>query len=461
MCGFGFYLFTDSATLNSIDTKLQLEHLDSTNQVICDTIFEVIKSDDNHFVAARQKHQFTVFYLQSENVQQDFKCEHRIPFISGTFVENNFYSIDANRTMQRFNLATKQEYGRMHLKKAKNNSFWCQLKSYNNQIVYVDESKLKIYDSRLFSTKASKCMELNIDSITEKCEGITCIRADADEQNLYIGATHNLFVFDVRYGTESTNQLTRYTHQMNTPPFVIDACGGGATGATANERLILSCGTFTDDIVTTQHSKLQNDKVRTNNIPQRILTMTDAIQNIQENGLYPSTNGSIMDNRSINVGSCFSRIDSELYLLSEKSSGEIFYQKIMQKENHVQRNLDDKPLRDDNLLCSNSYSSNRTKATTVTNFDSIKRILSYTLPDECDLPDIDNPKPKKWQKSMEQLASYKDMLSADLLNVWNERIQPLPVDDKTNKTELVSSWIKRTSNVSTMHSEGDEDQSLN
>lgn len=434
---------SDSAKLLSNKDHLQLEHLDSTNQIICDTIFETMKSNDNFYVAARQKKRFTVFYLQDELQKEEFQCERNVPFMSGTFIDKHFYTIDANRVIQRHDVKERRECGRMHLKLPKNNSYWCQLKTYNNQLAFADENKLKIYDSRLFAKKASKCMEISIDSITEKCEEITCIQTDPDENNIYVTTTHNLFVFDVRYGTESGNQLTRYTHQMKTPPLMIDANGGGATGCAPNERLIALSGTFTDDIAIAQHIKYQNDKLRNNNIPQKILCLSDAYKELRENGLLSEANNLFNINRSINIGTRFIRINSNLCLLSEKSSGEIFYQQITPEDGDGPHDIDDKLFR--NLDLGNGNESHST-VTSVTNFDSIKRILNFKLPNETEIPDMENPKPKKWQLSMEQLSSYKDMLSGDLLNVWNEQ-QLVTSVDKTDKTEFVSGWIDRSSTV--------------
>ncbi|XP_031618550.1 uncharacterized protein LOC116337797 [Contarinia nasturtii] len=445
----------NSSIIKSNNDRLHIQHLDSTNKKICDTIFEVSKSNDNCFVAARQKHRFTLFYLQDELTQQEFRCERNIPFMSGTFIDKYFYTIDANRIVRQHELYERRECSRMNLKLPKNNSYWCQLKSYNNQLVFADENKLKIYDSRLFAKKASKCMELCIDSITEKCEEITCIHADANENNLYVSTTHNLFVFDVRYGMESGNQLTRYTHQMKTPPLMIDASGGGATGDAPNERLIALSGTFTDDIVIAQHIKAQNNTLRHNNIPQRILCLSDAYKQLKENGLQSESENLLNINRSINVGTRFARINSNLFLLSEKSSGDIFYQKITPDFTHQRdREIDEKLFHNTDLS-----GKNETKditVTTITNFDSIKRILNFKLPNDTEALDTENPKPKKWQQTIEQLSAYKDMLSAELLTVWNEQELATKVD-KTDKTEFVNGWISTSNNVTALDNDDDDD----
>lgn len=415
---------------------MNLTHLDST--ITGDTIFEVLKSPTDCYVATRQKSQFTIFPLRGDDVQENIIfTDARVPYIGGTFIDNNFYSMNMNRMIECYDLETKEARGRMHLKKTKNNSFWCQLRTYNDQIVYADESKLKIYDNRLFGTKAAKCMELNIDSLTEKCEEITCIHSHMFEHNLYLGLTHNLFVIDVRYGTKSSNQLTRYTHQMKTPPLIVDAIGGGITGATVNERLICAAGTNSDDIILMQHSKNRANKVQTNNMPQRVLSLGDIESGMQEMGLQPDRKSI---NRNVNVGACFIRIGSQLFLLSEKSSGEIFYQEIT-NEHEERPNIEKRYLNTNEQL---HKTNDKIVATTVTNFDSLKRILTYKLHDG-DSGHPTTSKPNKWQKSIEQLGSYKDMLSADLLGVWSERLQPMPSSNKADKAELVNRWINRTS----------------
>lgn len=439
-----FSQFSDSATLSTNKNQLQLEHLDSTNKVIGETIFEITKSPDNFFVAARQKHQFTVFCLQNDLTQQDFHCERNIPFLSGAFNEKYFFTIDANRVIQRHDLAEYRECGRMHLKLPKNNSFWCQLRSYNNQLVFADHDVIKVYDSRLFAKKASKCMELRLDSVTEKCEEITCIQTDVNENNLYVSTTHNLFVFDIRYGMESGNQMVRYTHQMKTPPLMIDASGGGATGFAPNERLIALSGHFTDDISIAQHIKAQNLKIRNNNIPQKVLGMSDAYKKLRENGLQSEASNLLNKNRSINIGTRFARMNGNLYLLSEKASGEIFYQQIRENQDGQENEeIDEKLFRNIDLGEENVVET--PTITTVTNFDSIKRIMKYELMNDNEVPDIENPRHKKWQLSIDQLSSYKDMLSSDLLNVWNDA-QVTAVADRSNNNDFVRGWVDKTAN---------------
>lgn len=437
--------------LSSTKARLQLQLLDSTNRDICDTIFEIVKSTDNSFVAARQKHRCTVFALQDELAYQDIHCERDIPFMNATFNEKYFFTIDANRVIRRHDLLTNRECGTMYLKLAKNNNFWCQLKAYNHQLIFADRDRIKIYDSRLFAKKSSKCMEISMDSVTEKCEEITCIRSDADENNLYVSTTHQLFVFDIRYGMESGNQLTRYTHQMKTPPLMIDGSGGGATGCSPNERLIALSGTYTDDLAIVQHVKGQNDKVRHHNIPHKILGLTDASKQLRENGLLNEAKNLLNKNRCVNIGTRFARIDSDLFLLSEKSSGEIFYQRITSDEGQDNEDIDEKLFR--NLDLGASDQTFKPKITTVTNFESIKRILKFKLPEKDDEAfDVENAQPKKWQKTMEQLQSYKDMLSADLLNVWSDQSIPAKKDE-ADKTDYVSGWISNTAANATLNDE--------
>lgn len=296
-------------------------------------------------------------------------------------------------------------------------------------------------------------MEFGMDSVTEKCEEITCIQTDSNENNLYVSTTHNLFVFDVRYGMESGNQLVRYTHQMKTPPLMIDASGGGATGFAPNERLIALSGHFTDDIAIAQHIKAQNHKIRNNNIPQKILGLSDAQKKLRENGLQSEAANLLNKNRSINIGTRFARINSNLYLLSEKSSGEIFYQQIRENDGQKNQEIDEKLFRNIDLGEENAVET--PKITTVTNFDSIKRILKFELMNESEEPDIENPRHKKWQLSIDQLSSYKDMLSSDLLNVWND-VQVTAGEDKTNNNEFVRGWVNKSPTDTPINDDYDE-----
>lgn len=422
--------------------ELKIKHLDRVNLNSEDgSIFEVIKADDNHFVAARQRNHFTIFHLQDDSLQQTFNSNRNIPFLSGVFHRNSFFTIDAKRSVKSFDLVCNKGTGNMQLTAPQNNSYWCQLRRYNDQLIFADERKLKIYDSRLFGRKESKCMEINFDTLTEKCEDITCVRSDDLENNLYVTTTHNLFVLDIRYGTESSNQLSRYTHQLKTPPMIIDGSGGGATGTIANERVIALSGTFADDIVIAQHTKSKNNhKIRTNNIPQKIPCTIDIDSILNRNGFTKEIDSSQQLNRKINIGTRFYRNKSKLFLLTERSSGELFYQEIVNEDDLSDEQHADKTICNFEMPRNIKQMENNPKVTTVTNFRSLKNILKFNLPSVEETFDISSSRLNRWQQPISKLSTYKDMLSDDLLRVWQ-------INDSVPATERVniSSWLNSSS----------------
>lgn len=435
--------FADSSRIALKRNRLDVEFLDSTEMKSNSSIFEIIKADDARFVAARQRDNYTIFYLQNESALQDLPCANRVPFMSGTFHGDDFYSIDAKHILKRFDLSRSKETGVMRLKVPTNKGYWCQLKRYNQQLVYADERRIKLYDSRLFGHKESKCTEMSFDNLIESCEDITCIRADANENNLYVATSHQLFVFDVRFGMETNNQLARYTHQMQTPPMAIDGSGGGVSGATANERLIAMSGTFSEDVVMVQHTKNQHEKVRTNSVPQKILSIEDSCVYLRQNGLREVAECFNEPNKKVNVGTRFYRNDSKLYLLTEKASGDLFYQEIMSEEDFVNSGRDEeKPMQNLEPILKKKMPKKPFKATTVTNFKSMRNILKYNLPNEVDETfDRDEAtRPERWQQSIEQLSSYKDMLSADLLSIW--QVDTLKSDAKPESSAVVDGWLQ-------------------
>lgn len=435
----------DSSRIRMRRNRLDVELLDSTQMKSNSSIFEIIKSDDGRFVAARQRDNFTVFYLQNESALQDLPAANDVPVMSGTFHGDDFFSIDAKHTLKRFNLTRSKETGRTHLKRPKNKDYWCQLKRYNQQLIYADERCIKLYDSRLLGRQESKCTEMSFDNLIESCEDITCIQAEANENNLYVATSHQLFVFDVRFGMETNNQLARYTHQLKTPPMAIDGSGGGATGTMANERLIVLSGTFSEDVVMMQHTKNQNEKVRTNSIPQKILSIEDSCGYLRKNGLREVAECFDEPNKKINIGTRFYRKDSKLYLLTEKASSDLFYQEVMTEEDFLNGGRDDeKPMENLEPILNKKMPKKPFKATTVTNFKSMRNILKYNLPNDVDETfDRDgSARPERWQQSIEQLSSYKDMLSADLLSIW--QVDALKSEVKPESTALVDGWLQNT-----------------
>lgn len=422
--------------------RLDVELLDSTEMKSNSSIFEIIKSDDARFVAARQRDNFTIFYLRDDSTMQNVPSVNGIPLMSGAFDCNDFYTIDAKHILRRFNLSRScKESGTMYLKRPTNKNYWCQLKRYNQQLVYADERCIKLYDTRLFGSKESKCSEISFDNLIESCEDITSVRADVTENNLYVATTHHLFLFDVRFGMETNNQLARYTHQLKTPPMTIDGSGGGATGTTANERLIVLSGTFSEDVVLVQHTKNQNDKVRTNSVPQKILSIDDSCTCLRQNGLREVAECLEDANKRVNVGTRFYRNDSKLYLLTQKASGDLFYQEIMSEKDFASSGRDEnQPMESLASILNKNVPKKPFRATTVTNFKSMRNILKYNMPSGIgEAFERDDVKLERWQQSIEKLSSYKDMLSADLLSVW--QVDALKSEPKPETTAMVDGWL--------------------
>lgn len=99
----------DSSRIRMRRNRLDVELLDSTQMKSNSSIFEIIKSDDARFVAARQRNNFTIFYLQNESSLQDLPSANDVPVMSATFHGDDFYSIDAKHTLKRFNLLRSKE----------------------------------------------------------------------------------------------------------------------------------------------------------------------------------------------------------------------------------------------------------------------------------------------------------------------------------------------------------------
>lgn len=71
--------------------------------------------------------------------------------------------------------------------------------------------------------------------------------------------------------------------------------------------------------------------------------------------------------------------------------------------------------------------------------------MKYELPSVEEIPDIEGAAPfNRWERPFEKLATYKDMLSADLLAVWD--IKSLSNQSRMSSSLLVSGWLQNTTN---------------
>lgn len=418
-------------------------------------IYEVIRSDCSSYIAARQKHDFSVFNLQNDSLKCDFRSD-KVPFISGTFQCDNFLSIDVNRTIKRYNLARQQEMGAINLKEPSNTTNgWCQLKEYNSHLLFADHKNVEIYDNRLFGQRDLKCFQINFGNIIEQCEDITCIKTDANENNVYVATTHNLLVFDIRNGKKGNGQVSRYTHQLKTSPFDLDASGGGISGNTANERLIVTAGNSSEDIVMNQHFKLKHkEKLFVNNLPQKILTSGDSYNQSRRNGISIEIMDNLINPNDVNTGVRFLRKNSKLYLITQQSSGQLLYQQIQLKDKFS--NNDERVNRNFHFNRELPQHKKRIyQATTVTNFSSLKRILGIKEPFDNDKLANEKLPVSKWKKSIDQLSEYKDLLSTDLLAIWNIDLMRRN-EDKPKGTEIVDRWLKTNLDSIDMHDTQEE-----
>lgn len=402
-------------------------------------IFEIIKSENSRFVGARQRNRFSTFYLQDETAQQDLPSLKSVPFISGDFHRENLYTIDADRVLRRFNLELAQETGRMRLKRARNKSFWCQLRRHRSHLIFADQQKLRLYDCRLFGSRESNAMEIDVGNIVESCDDVTCVKPDLGEHNLYIGTSHHLLVVDIRAGTKHQNQLTRYAHLLRTPPLMIDAVGGGPSGMIANERIASLTGTFSDDSVLINHTKAKAVFATV-----RVASINDTVAYLKRKGLLAEAAKIKTPDNNVNIGSRLLRLKGKLYLFTHKSSADVFFQEIEAKDPDEETSTTNYYENESKLLqnlTDGDTSKGKYEVTTVTNFNSLKNILKYEMPSAEELPDIQEAeRAQRWQRPVANLHSFKDLLSSDLLAVWE--VNSLSGERQLESSTIVNGWLR-------------------
>lgn len=451
-----FFFIADFSVLSIDDNTVELETIYNSNEN--ETIFELFKSNNNKYVATRQKHYLKVFYVEDGYERDSMKTKQfhsNIPYVGGTFHgKKTFLTVDMFRTIKKYNLECEKETGRRKMERATNNSYWCQLKSYGHNLLFADAKSIEIFDSRILSRKDFKSLKINLANVTELCDEITCLQTQDSENYFQVATTHNLFTFDIRKCAGVAAQVSRSTHQLKTPPLMMHSICT-TMGRSTNESLIAMAGSLADDISVGHQIKNFPENTRASISPQKVLSVIDSYGKLQDHGILYGTN--LMGKSSkdlakrLNTGIRLFEKECNIFLFTQNCFGEIFYQNI---STHPANDDEHIEFTSENLQAwQNALDMHQSKpttftATTVTNFNSISNILKYNLPkveDEEEETETDQHV-YKWQKTVDELADYKDILASDLLSVWNVR-STRDASDKPDPEEIVNNWLSVPENT--------------
>lgn len=422
-----------------------------------DTIYEIFKSHNNQFVAIRQKNAIKVLYTDNVFAKESLKTKEfssDIPFISGDFLgKRKFMSVDMFRRVHKYDLEYERQMGIRKMCRPTNNNFWCQLKTYRNRIFFADSKTLQILDSRTFSKRDAKGLRLNMSQVTEICEDITCLSMSENENNFHVATTHNVFTFDIRKCTGAAAQMTRATHQLKTPPLIMNsACL--SSGRSITETLFAVAGSLADDVTITHNIKNHVENTMHRAPMRKIPNVINSYDKLRENGVLHDTQVELMSCKDIakrqNTGLRIYDNDTNLFLFTQNCFGEIFYQSL---STSAQSTYEKPEFTHENVevwqrVLGNAVPSGRASkfpATTVTNFSSMQHLLKYDMPiedDDCPMGD-DLAYVPRWRKPVDDLAQYKDMLTEDLLGVWSIKSGRLG-EGKQDREELVNTWLNAT-----------------
>lgn len=440
------------SVLNVDEGTVELESLHHSTEK--QAVFEVFKSNNNRYVALRQKNFFKIICIDTDYSKESLKTKQffsDIPFISGTFQgRSHFMSIDMFRRVQRFDLATERGAGIRKMPRASNNNYWCQLKSYRHRLFFADTKSIEIFDNRLFTKRDTRGLKVNLGKMMESCEDITCLQMCNNENNFQVATSHHLFTFDIRKCSGAASQLTRSTHQFKTPPLIMSSlCESRSRSST--ESFLAVAGSWADDVSLCRMTR--NHAVRTvERTPLRkILTINNSYEKLRERGLLHDTKMDLTSAKDrakrVTTGLRLYNHDSELYLFTQNCYGELFYQNVnaQSPDFYEEPEFTDRHVNEWRNMLQISGGEDRSSqlvASTVTNFNSIQNVLKYNLPMANEEDQLDDEKTyiPKWRRSVEQLSQYKDILATDLLSVWS--IRTLKSDeDKADPKQLVESWL--------------------
>ncbi|XP_037025066.1 uncharacterized protein LOC119066606 [Bradysia coprophila] len=410
------------------------------------TIYEIKSVVNEPYFTVRQKHQLTIAHLRSDTLKRQ-KIHSEIPLVTSAVDEAmKLILVDAQQHLQLFNLIdgrpiskTKIFTDRMTIDN------WSSVRFIDsNQFICASRKIVEVYDIR---QSLEPVMHHDLTSFLGYCEDLTCMEQSNNGCNTFIATTHKLHAFDIRHARNDIEPKLTWIHQLKTSPIFMDISKNENVG-----EMIVIAGIKSGDVKLFDTTTVSDGGTISTHLPYCPVSIHDAYKYARSVGKFLDPNSLVQYQlRQSNTAVKLKPIKlNKFSLLTKNTSGDIFQQDIdhvsgsIRSENQEPRIS--KMVNWDNELRSRGKSENRLgmAVTNVTNFQAMASYLRANVHTDIDNSKAESGTPQKqdWEMSIEELASYQDVLANSLLDKWVIAQDVEMVEEYAD--DRMDSWVDST-----------------
>lgn len=410
------------------------------------TIYEIKSVVNEPYFTVRQKHTLSIINLNLDNLKVR-KIRSDIPLVSSDVDPSmNLILVDAKQNLQLYSLIDEKPLSKVKIfENEMTIDNWTSVRFIEqNRFICANRHNVSVYDVRQPIGKPVICH--NFISTMGVCEDITCMGQSRNSYNTFIATTHKLLALDTRNYKDGQMPTFTWTHQLKTAPIFMDIKKIDNT-----RELVAIAGMKCGDIRICDTEMIENATI-SKHLPYSPFTFHEAFKYAKNGGNFLDPSSLILHQiRQSNTGIHLKQINSNKFsLLTKNLCGDIFAQDILHKQEYAcydipEPNISRLTIWDDDLR----KNRNREKKpcmeiSAVTNFETFASFLSSNMHkkvEESVIASAENQS-QPWQKSIEELSTYQDVLANSLLDKWviadDDEMDVKYTDDRMND------WVEAT-----------------
>lgn len=409
--------------------------------------------EEELLIATRNKHNITILRQGSDTTMSNY--ESKVPYVScDVSPELHLATTNTDKQMRVYDLNTSQTLNKFDLEYVASllpDNWSCVKNFHPNCYLYADRHNLRPIDTR---TKVIGS-HFKMSDYGEICDFMSCLTPSQRFEHLvYVGTSHRLFAIDLRNFSgviDGQNMALSWTHTMNLPPSMIK------TAVIDDAEMIMISSNLPGDmrVVLTEYGSEYKNLY----LPVRPPSVLDSLQFAKDNFVCLNPVSSV--NRRVRL--CLTGIDfmttfdGKTSIISQNSICDVFKQSVTKERpddvGEVCKKMKSWMKAVDEVEDALPETKEFGATAVIYKKDMVRVFKStrLTRPNELE-EELDAAKPKqrpRWQRSVAELAKYKDALVESIMDVWDF---PMEQDDHLNlpNTEpesldmKIQSWLEKS-----------------
>lgn len=421
-------------------------------------IYELCQDFDSQQLAVRQKFYISSLDVKNKNIT---KITSEVPFVSSTYEKysKRIVTTDVARTVKIWeNSKCITESSLCDTTNTLNDNWSCARGYQNNVIAYADRHRVALFDIRAPKLEMRCMAVLDLLQQMDKCEQITIIEPSFYNPNIiYVGMTHQLYAIDIRKAKKCA--MLQWRHQMQSNPTMLCALNRQSQ---PDSEIIAMSGSVPSESRIFVNERLEDGSIRSPYMSHRPVSINDTHTFVRRKGLCLEPISMVPNQIKMSTSgiALYDSLESTLELLFQNSAGDVFAQKLFQRDEADKYvpdyKIENKLLEWDEQLLE-LPATNLFDAYSVTNYNTMAKCFAHNIRNPhgiggagmIDTRLLDEPQAQnssRWQRSYTRLSKYTDALAADMLSVWHLEdeggcnVANIPLAS----TDRISEWLSTT-----------------